>query len=97
MMFPCKVSATSAVAESLSLVSPRESNQREGDPDVALAKKPRVRSGREGFSTVRPCTGEIARGSMRAPLTGLISLPPPPQRGPDVKSRVRSARLLAFS
>jgi len=77
------VSSASAAAESLSLASPRESNQREGDPDLALAMKPRVRVGREGFLTVHPCTGKNARASMRAPLTGLTSQPPPPQRGPQ--------------
>ncbi|MGQ0801558.1 MAG: hypothetical protein ACT4NL_15780, partial [Pseudomarimonas sp.] len=76
------VSSASAAAESLFFESPKKSNQKKGDPDVALAMKPRVRVGREGFLTVHPCTGKNARASMRAPLTGLISQPPPPQRGP---------------
>ena len=78
-----KVSSTSAAAESLFFESPKKSNQKKGDPDVALAMKPRVRGGREGFLTVHPCTGKNARASMRAPLTGLISQPPPPHRGPQ--------------
>jgi len=35
-----RVSPTSAVGESLSLVSPRESNQREGDPGIARQRAP---------------------------------------------------------
>ena len=70
------------------------SNQEKSDPDVARAMKPRVRVGREWFltersegPTVHPCTGKNVRASMREPLTSLISQPPPPQRGPQIKSR----------
>ena len=67
--------------------------------------KPRVRGDREGFLTERsegvgeaptahPCTVKNARASMRAPLTGLISQPPPPQRGPqDQKLKQERATL----
>jgi len=78
-----KVSSASAAAESLFFEPPKKSNQKKGGPDVALAMKPRVRVGREEFLTVHPCTGKNARASMRAPLAGLISQPPPPQRGPQ--------------
>jgi len=75
------VSSASAAAESLFFESPKKSNQKKGDPGVALAMKPRVRVGWEGFLTERsegvgeaptahPCAGKNARASMRAPRSG---------------------------
>jgi hypothetical protein len=82
-------------AESLSLVCPRESNQREGQPRVpALRASPaKCAKGLRGFSTGRPALTKNWPASMPATLR---AIPPSLRRvlgAPRSKARSRAARV----
>ena len=70
-----------------------KSNQKQGDLGVALPIEPRVRVAREGISTersegtdaapmARPVPSKTHAHPCALTVPGLISQPPPPQRGP---------------